>query len=824
MKPRDPELGLVGESPAFRSVVEKVRRILGHSTGLGQRRSPPILIQGETGTGKGALARAIRRVGARAAERFVEVNCAAIPEALLEAELFGFERGAFTGARESKLGLFQEAHKGTLFLDEVGLLPEPQQAKLLTVVEEGVVRRLGRTRNEPVDVWILAASSQDLSSAAREHRFREDLYHRLAVVTLSLPPLRERGSDVLLLADHFLARDTVAYSLPPRTFSPDARAALLSHAWPGNIRELANVVERVVLLAEGPLVTEEMLGLSSEAKHSALRDLSEPSPAAAAALSSADSAENLPLDRVREALKQSNGNVSRAANLLGVTRNRLRYSIEKHRLGLEKTTARSAAPRRESRPIAERRGATVGAAAAGSLPPSNFRWEQRHLALLLVSGGAFGEVPTDAGPFFETVDRKVESFGGRVVELGRAEGSILAAFGLDALEEAPTRAALAAMALRKAFLQNGSAGDIAASGPDRSIGLALHVAAFDIGRAGRSASIDRDAGRAASDLLRGLLRGEPSGAIVVSADSRHLLARKFDLTSGTRAGVWHLLHRKERPISPAAGTSDFIGREEPLRVLHDLLEKASSGRGQVVAITGDPGIGKSRLFFEFLRGVRERRVNYIGANCESHTAGIPFFPVIQLVQASCGLTEADSPETTAEKVTSNLDSLGLDGSDARPYLLKLLGVRQSAEAAEQLAALPSETLNSRTFEVLWQMIWAKNGRPQPLVIAVEDSHWIDSASASYFERLVERLPAARVLFLMTFRPGYRLPLRGESSRAPWTEIALEPLALEESREVMYRIARRDSIPENLARTILARAEGNPFFLEELTLSIGDLRT
>jgi tetratricopeptide (TPR) repeat protein len=261
-----------------------------------------------------------------------------------------------------------------------------------------------------------------------------------------------------------------------------------------------------------------------------------------------------------------------------------------------------------------------------------------------------------------------------------------------------------------------------------------------------------------------------------------------------------------------------------LRRLRDLLEEASSGRGQIVAITGDPGIGKSRLFFEFLRGVRERRVNYIGANCESHTAGIPFFPVIQLVQASCGLTEADSPEITAEKVTRNLDSLGLDGSAARPYLLKLLGVRQSAEAAEQLAALPSETLNSRTFEALWQMIWAKNGRQQPLVIAIEDAHWIDRASASYFERLVERLPAARVLFLMTFRPGYRLPLRRETSPAPWTEIALEPLAPEESREVMYRIVRKDSIPENLARTILARAEGNPFFLEELALSLGDLRT
>src|SRR5262249_14977100 len=162
----------------------------------------------------------------RAGGRFVEVNCAAIPETLLEAELFGFERGAFTGARDAKAGLFQEAHRGTLFLDEVGLLPEAQQAKLLTVVEEGAVRRLGRTRSEAVDVWTLSASSEDVYGAVRERRFREDLYHRLAVVTLSLPPLRERGSDILLLAERFLARDTIAYALPGRTFAPDARAAL----------------------------------------------------------------------------------------------------------------------------------------------------------------------------------------------------------------------------------------------------------------------------------------------------------------------------------------------------------------------------------------------------------------------------------------------------------------------------------------------------------------------------------------------------------------------------------------------------------------------
>src|SRR5215472_16369986 len=184
---------LLGRSPRIVALREQINRVLGRQADAA-RRSPPILLLGETGTGKGLIAATIHRAGIRARGPFVDVNCAAIPETLLEAELFGFERGAFTGARESKPGLFQEAHRGTLFLDEVGLLPEAQQAKLLTVVEEGAVRRLGRTKSEAVDTWILSASSEDLHGAVREHRFREDLYHRLAVVTLSLPPLRERGS------------------------------------------------------------------------------------------------------------------------------------------------------------------------------------------------------------------------------------------------------------------------------------------------------------------------------------------------------------------------------------------------------------------------------------------------------------------------------------------------------------------------------------------------------------------------------------------------------------------------------------------------------
>jgi len=251
---------VIGESPALLALKRRIRSLL---EGQGaRRRLPPILVQGETGTGKGLVARVIHRAGPRAAGPFVDVNCAAIPESLLEAELFGCERGAFTDARRSKPGLFQAADGGTLFLDEIGLVPLGLQAKLLSALETRTVRRLGSTRSDPVDVSIVAATNDDLPASVREGRFRQDLYHRLAVVTLELPPLRQRRGDVERLAEHLLARVCADYGMAPRTLSPDARAALRAHPWPGNVRELGNVIERAALLSPARTLTAAALDLA----------------------------------------------------------------------------------------------------------------------------------------------------------------------------------------------------------------------------------------------------------------------------------------------------------------------------------------------------------------------------------------------------------------------------------------------------------------------------------------------------------------------------------------------------------------------------------
>src|SRR5215470_3199781 len=361
----DPLADLIGESSAIESVRAQIRRLI--SRREPGRRLPSILIGGETGTGKGLLARVIHKAGPRSSGPFVDVNCAAIPEALLEAELFGFERGAFTDARRSKPGLFQTAHRGTIFLDEVGLLPEVLQAKLLKALEEQGVRRLGATTVEPVDTWIVSATNADLQAAVYRHFFREDLFHRLAVLTLRLPPLRERGRDILILTKRFLPRAAADYGLAPKHLTADAEACLLAYPWPGNIRELSNVIERVTLLTDGELVTADMLNLQTEALASPVKS----KPQADHGTGSLD-------DPMREhllgALTETGWNISRTAVLLKISRNTVRARIQ--RFGLRTMSVRDDGNRAEEGRGIRPRGPYLTRASV--VPTAPLRWERRH--------------------------------------------------------------------------------------------------------------------------------------------------------------------------------------------------------------------------------------------------------------------------------------------------------------------------------------------------------------------------------------------------------------------------------------------------------------
>jgi two-component system NtrC family response regulator/two-component system response regulator HydG len=315
---------IVGRSTALEAVKQLAMEVA--------RTDVTVLITGESGTGKELLARAIHYAGPRAAGPLVAVNCGGIPETLLESELFGYEKGAFTDAKKAKPGRFQLADRGTLFLDEIGEMSPAAQAKLLRVLEDHTVEPLGSTRGIKVDIRVIGATNQDLADLIKKGKFREDLYYRFNVCPLHIPPLRDRCEDIPDLLDAFLKTTCQERGLHLRGVSPEALAILQRHQWPGNVRELHNVVEWITMRCrEGDIKPEHL--------PSAIRTSSEPSTSAASPsspvslLSLGLSVEELERAMLKEALDKTGGNVSEASRLLKVTRNTLRYRMAKYHLG-----------------------------------------------------------------------------------------------------------------------------------------------------------------------------------------------------------------------------------------------------------------------------------------------------------------------------------------------------------------------------------------------------------------------------------------------------------------------------------------------------------
>ena len=322
---------LVGESPPMLALKERIAQLLAAEAAM-RAAPPPVLIGGETGTGKELVARALHFDGPRAQGPFIELNCAALPASLVEGELFGHERGAFTDAREKRIGLIEAAGGGTLFLDEVGELDPALQAKLLRVIESRTVRRLGAAREHPVDVRVVAATNRSLRELVDAGRFRADLYFRLSIIDLVAPPLRQRGDDILLLARHFLEQLARSYARPVPRLAPNAAERLLAHDWPGNVRELRNLLEQVVVFHPG-----------GELHGSAFPFLSAMSaaPAASSFVLPEAGADLEAVERslTLQALERTGWNMTQAGRLLGLSRDAMRYRVEKFQLRSDSSDA-----------------------------------------------------------------------------------------------------------------------------------------------------------------------------------------------------------------------------------------------------------------------------------------------------------------------------------------------------------------------------------------------------------------------------------------------------------------------------------------------------
>jgi len=319
----------IGESTAIKELLSFARKVA-------ESNASSVLLQGESGTGKDLIAKAIHHSSARAAKPFVAINCAAIPENLIESELFGYEKGSFTDAKNLKEGLFEQAKGGTIFLDEIGELELGLQAKLLRVLEEGLFRRVGGLKDLPLNACIIAASNRNLREESETGKFRRDFYFRLSVIEIDVPPLRERGDDVLLLAAHFIKKlDRGRYQLKPRQLAPEAIKAFKQYPWDGNVRELRNAIERAVILEEGEQITLKYLppGLSRVNGSDSFNGYPEQDgnhqiqlPAAGISLEAVEDS------LIEQALQRSQGNVTRAAEILNISRDRLRYHLKKKRL------------------------------------------------------------------------------------------------------------------------------------------------------------------------------------------------------------------------------------------------------------------------------------------------------------------------------------------------------------------------------------------------------------------------------------------------------------------------------------------------------------
>ena len=647
---------IVGNAPTIQALRAQIHHLAAFDT-VGSAFVPTLLLHGETGTGKGLVARVIHDSGPRAQGPFVEVNCAAIPETLLEVELFGFEAGTFTDAKRAKPGLMESAVHGTLFLDEIEALPVLLQAKLLSAIEEKRVRRLGAVASRQLDVKFIAATPTKLSLLVTEGRFRPDLYHRLAVVLLEIPPLRERGADIVVLAQHFLHRYAAAHGLPPKQVSRDAEAWLRSYGWPGNVRELSHLMERVTLFSPQVVVnatTLEQLCLPRPLR--AVR--SEASPIGS---------EDAPLDepaRIRQALDQTGGNVVQAACLLNLNRGALRYRMRQYGIGRLRWQTLTPPQGRRGRASSGLPEADRGRATSTELVTLASAWEQKPVVVLALDV-TWREARERPAPPADSLDA-----GQALAPEARGKDPGVRWPALCSLRPRRSRPSLACRR-RSSRCRNARCRQPLPSGTSWPR-TGLRTADRQAQRYGwpcisaRCWWMSRQATRPHGSCrwrrrcrYRCGCSGMPRpGTFCCRPRSGRLVEGWFDLhgrqgLTGTDtfdgvvayAVVGVGPRRLPLEVYGKRPLSRFVGRERELTTLGDLLAHIDKGRGQIVGLVGEPGVGKSRLCYELTQAQRPHNWLILESSPVAYGKDTPYLPVLDLLKAYFHLDARDEQQT-----------------------------------------------------------------------------------------------------------------------------------------------------------------------------------
>ena len=813
--PTDAIIGTASQIEALRAQIGRLAAF----DAPGNPHVPTVLLLGETGTGKGLVARVIHDSGPRAAGPFIDVNCAAIPEAMLEAELFGFEAGAFTDAKRAKPGLFESASAGTLFLDEIDSLSPPVQSKVLKAIEEKRVRRLSAVTPREVDVKLITATQRDLSAMVAAGTFRADLYHRLAVLILTIAPLRERGADACLLAEHYLRMYAAAHGLAPKHLTDSARAWLGGYTWPGNVRELGHLMERVTLLSPDEDIARETLESFVAAGPAAAGPAAKPSAPAVTAVS--DEAA-----RIRAALERAGGNVVRAARLLGVGRNALRYRMR--RLGIAKpdligleSIDEPATPTAARSPVGAPTDAATPRSGRDGAAPSRAAWEQKPIAVLAISltfpdatAASDYEPWTAARRCERAVAERVEGFGGVFVQ--RAPSRLTAAFGIPrALEQTPQRAVQAALAMLRAVAQ--------APPPLPELRAAVHVGDVRVDTSDADPIARLVPIADAFSLPERLLGHAGAGEVLLSPAAARRVERSFELSpravqlgpgEADRLTAHAVVRQQPRSASSTVSETSlaFVGRDRELGLLSDAFARAAGGHGQVVFVSGEAGIGKSRLLGEFRRRLDGRPYQWIEGRCAAYGTTTPFLALIDGLRRYIGIDDRDDEAGASAKIERTVAGLGTELAWTLPFVKQLL----SLEAGDdRVRGLDSASRRSELFRAL-QALTLRAAEIDPLVVVIEDLHWIDPASEEWLTFLADVIPTTRALLLLSHRTGYRHPFPARSFHL---QVALPPLSGGDIATIAGALLGSTEIPPQVRGLINEKAEGNPFFVEELVRSL-----